>query len=353
MRFRLRSVSAVGSGMALIAGLAGLATGTSADAATTSTYHDVKVASFNLSSVSFDAQASGDHRTWRERRPVVAYQVMNQRPDVIGLQEANQSSKYVASLDYGVNQYLDLKGALAAKGGHYELTNEFAYNCLKPTSSYNCVYQNRQASQDNRIMYNADTVTMVDQGAVKYDHQTAGKNERYFVWGVFQVKATGKRFFFSNTHLDPYSEATRKAQWDEVISLTNRLHGSHPVVAVGDYNTSKFDAYAGTYLPRMKQAGYGDVLNQTYAQAVVKSPRAESMKRGWINSFNGFKPDVRSYAYEDAQQKVGNSIDWIFASNSVRVKQWSVVANVNTSTYRLQGVIPSDHAMVRATIVID
>ena len=147
--------------------------------------------------------------TWRKRRPVGVSQILAQKVDVLGLQAANQSNKYAAGLDYGINQYMDLKGALAAKGAHYALTNEKAYNCVKPASTYKCVYKNQQASQDNRIMYNTNRVTMISQGATRYPTQTAGKNERYLTWGIFAAKATGKRFLFTDTHLDPYNAGVR------------------------------------------------------------------------------------------------------------------------------------------------
>jgi endonuclease/exonuclease/phosphatase family metal-dependent hydrolase len=351
MGFRLVfAVSASATAAVLSGVLAPIAT--PASAATVPTVSDVRVGSFNLSSVSFDKQATGDHRPWLERRPVVVSQILGEKIDVLGLQEANQSKIYTTSVNLGINQYMDLKNAVNLAGGHYALTNENAYNCVKPVSTYKCVYQDQGASQDNRILYNTDTVTMLSQGSVKYNTQTAGKNERYFEWAKFKVKATGKQFFFSNTHLDPYSAATRKGQWDEVIANTNRLRGSLPVVAVGDYNTSKFTDYAATYLPKMKSAGYGDVLNQQYAQNVVKTPRAEKLTRGWINSYNAFGRDIRPYSYEDARNKVGNSIDWIFATNSLRVKEWSVVTNVDLTTLRVKGVIPSDHSLVRATLVL-
>src|SRR6478752_5309188 len=112
--------------------VAGLMADTATAGATTAPNTDVKVASFNLSSLAFDAQASGEHRTWRVRRPVIVSQVLRNRPDALGVQEANQSSSYTTSVNYGPNQYLDLKGALAAKGGHYALTNANAYNCVNP-----------------------------------------------------------------------------------------------------------------------------------------------------------------------------------------------------------------------------
>ncbi len=346
-----RTLSSVAAAVGVIAAvLAGTGTGT-ATAATTALNTDVKVASFNLSSVAFDSKASGEHRTWRVRRPVVAYEVMRDRPDVLGVQEANQSTIYKSSVDYGPNQYLDLRGALSAKGGHYALTNTYAYNCVNSWSSANCVYQYRGASQDNRIFYNTDTVTLVKQGSVKFRAQTAGKNTRYLAWAVFRMKATGKQFFFSNTHLDPYTVSVRKAQWDEVIANTKRLAGTLPVVAVGDYNTSKWDSWAATYLPRMKAAGYGDVLGQTYASSTSR-PRAAVLDRAWVNSYNGYRRDARPYSYENAQYRIGNNIDWIFATNSLPVKKWLTHAPIDPVTFQLKGVIASDHFLIQATLTL-
>ena len=329
---------------------AGAATA-AATTAVTAVSTDVKVASFNLSSVSFDSKATGDHRTWRVRRPVVVAQILRNRPDVLGLQEANQSSIYGSSLDYGATQYLDLKGALAAKGGHYALTNSYAYNCVRAVSSANCVYQYRGASQDNRILYNTDTVTLVKQGSVKFRAQTAGKNPRYLAWAVFRMKATGRQFFFTNTHLDPYTVSVRKAEWDEVIANTKRLAGTLPVVSVGDYNTSKWTSYAGTYLPRMKAAGWGDVLGQTYASSTPR-PRAAVLDRAWVASYNGFRRDARPYSYDEAQTRIGNNIDWIFASNALPVKKWVTDAPIDRTTFQLVGVIPSDHFLIQATLTL-
>ena len=93
----------------------------------------------------------------------------------------------------------------------------------------------------------------------------------------------------------------------EARSVTQRFaDGTLPVVSVGDYNTSKFSTYAATYLPKMKAAGYGDVLGQTYATPLSR-PRAAIVDRAWVNSFNGYRRDARVYSYEDAQNKIGTN----------------------------------------------
>lgn len=334
---------------ALVLAACTLAGGAGAPASAAVSY-DVRVGSFNLAGVNTDTKAAGDHKVWRERRPVVAHHIMARRLDVVGLQEANQSKTYASRLDYGDTQYRDLVGALNAKGGNYAVTNDHAYNCVNAASTYNCVPMDRDAAGDNRIIFDTDILEMVAQGAEQYQNQTAGKNLRYLVWAKFKVKATGKQFLFTTTHLDPYSDTTRKAQWSESIALTNQLKGSLPVVAVGDYNVSKFTDYAGQYMGAMKSNGYGDVLNQQAGVNTLSSPRAESVHRAWVGSFNGYRRDVKAYSYDDARHKIGNGIDWIFATNALRVKSWEVVVSMNTRTLQQSGVIPSDHHLVRATI---
>jgi endonuclease/exonuclease/phosphatase family metal-dependent hydrolase len=320
--------------------------------ATAATTRDVRVGSFNISGVHTDSGARGDHRVWKVRRARVVAQILRERLDVLGVQEANQSTVYRKRLSYGANQYLDLRGALNRKGGAYALTNTNAYDCVNPRSTYKCRRKDQNASGSNRILYNTRTVSMVKQGATTYSARAAGKPQRHLAWAVLKMKATGKQFFFTNTHLDPYSIPARKKQWNQMIAIINRLKGSRPVVSVGDFNTTKFSDYARTYLPRMKSNGYGDVLNQEYKRSRLRTKRAEKTHRAWINSSNRYRRNIRPYAYEDARHKIGNGIDWIFASNNVRVKGWEVVVDVYLSTLRLRGVIPSDHNLVRATLVL-
>lgn len=319
--------------------------------AAAATSPDLRVGSFNISGVSFDSSVSGEELVWKQRRPKVVSQVLGQKLDALGVQEANVSAIYADRLTYGETQYTDLLGALKAKGGTYALTNTASYNCVNPRSTYKCVYQDRGSAGDNRILYNTATTTMVRQGGVTYSARTSGRPERFMAWAVLKQKSTGKQYFFANTHLDPYDIGVRLRQWDQLISSVNRLKGGLPVVVVGDFNTSKFSDYAGTYLPRMKNNGYGDVLNQTYRQP-RSQPRAEALRRGWVNSFGNFNRDVTKWSYAGDRTKIGNSIDWVFASNNVRVKAWETVVDVDPTTLRLRGVIPSDHALVRSTLVL-
>ena len=102
----------------------------------------------------------------------------------------------------------------------------------------------------------------------------------------------------------------------------------------------------------MKSAGFGDVMNQEYQVNPPKNVRAEQVINGWINSFNDYRRDITPYSYSTARTKVGNGIDWVFATNSLRVKQWKVVIDFDPSSLQIRGVIPSDHNMISSVIVL-
>jgi endonuclease/exonuclease/phosphatase family metal-dependent hydrolase len=330
----------------LSGGLTLLGTAAPAQASGTSV---IQFGTFNLSGVNNDSKASGDMEVWRKRRPVVVTQILREKIDVLGVQEANPARTYKDRLDYGTNQYYDLKGALDARGGTYRLANRYAYNCETAHTMYNCVPKNRGASGAVRILFNYQKVAKVASGGYQYPTQI-GAVPRHMAWAVFQVRATGKKFLFTTTHLEPKDQGVRKAQWTEMIEKINAIKDGLPVIATGDFNTSKFDSWAETYLPRMKNNGYGDSMNQQYSKPGT-TPRADSTVHAWVNSFNGYRRDVSRYSYDDARYKIGNGIDWIFATNWLDVREWEVVVDMTNNLF-WSTTIPSDHCMIRAAIAI-
>ena len=333
---------------------------TNAPAASAGSSGEFRVGTFNIVGVNVDKNASGERKVWRARRATVIGQILRERLDVVGVQEANQSTIYRSHLASGKAQFLDLRNGLNAAGGHYALTSPYSYNCYRPFSSRKCHYKYRAASGDDRILYNTSTMKLVYKGSYRYRHQVRNSTARWMTWAVLRVRATGKTFLFTSTHLDPYSKSVRVAQWHELIRKVNHLKGSRPVIAVGDYNTSKFSTWARTMLPAMVNNGYGDALGQRYKTNGIV-PRQDTINRldhVWVNSFNAFRRDVASYGYQEDSNntynpRTGNGVDWIFASNSrskLRVKAFEVVANMNDSNLQITGTIPSDHHMLRATI---
>jgi endonuclease/exonuclease/phosphatase family metal-dependent hydrolase len=309
---------------------------------------DVRVASFNIQSVSLD-KTVGEQRPWRVRRSTVISQILAEHVDVIGVQEAQPSTYFASRLVDGRNQYLDLRNGLNKAGGHYALANRNAYDCVNPVTRYHCRYQDRNASGGERILYDTRKLTRLRANAMRYRAQS-GRGGMYLAWAWFRVNATGHKFLFTTTHLEPSSRTVREAQWHQLIRKVNAIKGHHPVIAVGDFNIQKFDPMAGRLLPAMKRAGYGDVLNQHYAENPTRNVRAERRVNGWLNTYNHLTRDVRVFGYEDRHDKTGNGIDLIFASNSLPVKTYKVVCNFDPVRLRVRGTLPSDHNMIRATI---
>lgn len=314
---------------------------------------DIRVGSFNVMTASGD-RTQGNRLPWAQRRATVVQQILGQQVDVIGVQEVTQTNSLARRMVNGANQFLDLRNGLNAAGGSFALTNTNSYNCVNPKTSYKCVYRYRGASGGDRIYYDTTKLTMLSAGSYAYPTQNpATPSVTYaLAYAYFSVKATGARFLFTSTHLDPPNRTVRVAQWHELIAKVNLLKGSLPVINVGDYNTQKMDVIAQSMLPAMKEAGYGDVLNQSYGQNKVTEPRARTTVNGWVNSLNRYNRDVSTYSYENNHDRTGNSIDWIFASNSLPVQEFEMVSNFDPNTLQVQGIMPSDHNMVRATITL-
>ena len=312
-----------------------------------------RVASFNIRSVKNDVASSGDERPWRERREAVIQQILGENLDVVGLQEARQNGRYKSQLVDGRTQFLDLRNGLRAAGGAWQLTSTAAYNCQNPYGSRDCVYQDRGASRTTKILYNTRKVEKITSGSYLYENQSGGDNDqRYLVWAVFEDKASGEQFFFANTHLSNGSGALQKEQWHELIDKVNELNAGLPTIVVGDFQRSRMKNPVTDMLEAMQAAGYGDVLGQRPGEPMVEDPRARKTVQSWVNSKNNFDRDVRDFSFEDNRERAGNFIDWIFASNELTVRQYEVVADIDHETMELRGVIPSDHNMVRASVVL-
>jgi endonuclease/exonuclease/phosphatase family metal-dependent hydrolase len=312
---------------------------------------DIRVASYNVQNVSLD-KAQGEQRPWRERRGGVIANIIGENVDVIGIQEVNPSSAYKSRLVAGKNQYVDLRNGLNAAGGAFSLTNKYAFNCQKARTQYRCKKKNRGSSHSDRILYNTRTLVLVDQGSLKYQAQRSTTSPQHMGWAVLRTLATGAEFLFTTTHLEPKVESVRKAQWQEMIAKINAIKGVRPVIATGDFNTHRSSSLGSQMLPAMKANGYGDVVGQVPYVNSLDHPRAQSRVNQWMNTANKLSRDVRVSKYYSEPWRPGHNIDWIFASNELPVPEWKVVANFDPNTWLMNGVIPSDHNMVRATLTL-
>lgn len=263
--------------------------------------------------------------TWSRRLPVIARDIQAGYLDVLGIQET-----------YGKDDRAELLAKVNSTG-----TRDYS---MTPAAD-------ERAAWDNRILYQHAKVKLVT-GATVYAYKAQATTDpdkfRKLVYATFTKY--GKPFLFVTTHLAPGNDAVAAQQWNELMYMVkNRWNPNrYPVIVAGDFNSSKWGYEACKMLKPMRDAGFGDVLGQQ-CKSYTRSPlRVAKLIYGNVNSFNDFNRRVADYSV--ASGRVGNNIDWIFASNHLKVPQWRT--HVTQSGGYLALPIPSDHFMVSAIITL-
>lgn len=290
--------------------------------------------------------------TWTERRGAVVANLRKQDPDVIGIQEASQGwLRDEKGKSISLSQFEDLQQRL---GSTYRLANDKRNNCVKSTTPTKCVYADQGASKGTKIIYNSERLTLVDQGSRQLSAVDAGDNERYVAWAILHQKSTGKKFFFTDTHLEQEKDRAGKSDYYELRRtqareitqvIATRNTKKLPVVSVGDYNSSRFAAPSNAPYDVMLSAGLIDPIGNAY-RSTKTAPGATVEKRvnTQYSSFNGYTRTAQKR--EDWIN--GSYIDYIFTS-PMRVTEYENVVDVDRDG-RFNGVIPSDHNLQRATV---
>lgn len=309
---------------------------------------DLRVATFNIRTISQNSPDFPEQRWGRRANRVAALLLgaattrnpASRPPDVIAVQEANQSYKRFDARC--TNQMIDLRNRLdAGSGRHYEATS------LNPSTSVG-----------TRILFDTTRLRLERSGAVLL--APAGTTHPHLAWAVFQVRNGGQRFFFGSVHLvpneAPNSNLVRDAEWDRLLAVLAdpALTEGLPVVLGGDFNARRSAGGANTsaltHLPRMASTGFGDMLlgslDPADRELDVADARPEATANAHCRSFNGFRIAQRC---DDDTTRIGQHIDYLFASNTLPVRKWEIVLDLDAQDNWL-GTIPSDHNLVRATI---
>lgn len=283
----------------------------------------LRVGSFNISDPHVDDGKDG--HDWSERRKAIAADIHEEKLDVVGIQEAYEDADRESLLE-GVN----------ADGGHYAMQ--------LPADEWR--------GRDNRILYDTRRLDLLETGYEKYPEQAPDDYERDLVWSVLRHKENGRAFLFVTTHLTPENSKKVRGQGlhliDRIRTINEGRDPQLPVVVVGDFNTSKFQKRGSSIIDKMDDAGFGDVLGQQYGTYELRDPRAEERIDAWVGSFNDYDRKMKGHVV--SKDRIGHNIDWIFATNSLRVPRWRTVAHFDDG--RIRGTIASDHYLVTAHIVL-
>ncbi len=258
---------------------------------------------------------------WSKRRQAVAATILDQDPDVVGLQEAENKPTSGSA-----TQYHDL---LRLLGPNWALTNSA-----------------RRSTGDLRTIYNADRLTLVDQGYSALRGSKAFGGQRNVAWARFRQKSTGKEFIFVNTHFVwQYSKkayAARESEARQLVQIVKRANPEDlPVVIGGDFNTHERRDNGNAVYRILTAGGYVDPLLPEQSLG-----SAENLVNATLHTYVGNKSKV------NRARSVSRTtmIDHMMVSR-MRVAEWETVASVNSADGFI-GVQPSDHNMIRMTVYL-
>ncbi|WP_426700965.1 endonuclease/exonuclease/phosphatase family protein [Rhodanobacter sp. Col0626] len=174
----------------------------------------LRVMSFN---VRYPNPDDGANR-WENRRDLMVRTIEEQRPDVLGTQEL-----FKLQGDY-----------LVGKLKHYTWFGRGRYG--------------DDRDEHMGVFYRNDRLRLVESGnfwlsetpdkpgSISWGHPMP----RMVTWAMFELKASGQRFYYANTHF-PYRDEDEPARTHAAQEIVDRLHtlpATLPIVLTGDFNTT-------------------------------------------------------------------------------------------------------------------
>ena len=315
---------------------------------------NLTVATFNVRCANCSKKPPNSReKRWESRREVIVDQIKSQSVDVIGLQEASPGL-----LDSPrISQFEDLLNRL---GGDYAVTDSSRYNCTRTDTTFTKCggFLDRGASQDSRIFYRTGRLSLQDSGSLRLDARAIGNGSaRYMAWAQFKDKRTAKSFIFATAHFEPGTSSsaikTRVAQVKKAISRLNSVNDKKlPIIWGSDLASSKLSHAGNKSYDAFISAGFTDPLGNTFkAKNFTSKTYAEKRVNEQYFTLNNFAAKPKDYVSRG--YKLGAHLDYVLIKSAkrMRVTEWEQVLNL-TSSGNFAGVIPSDHNMVKATVVL-
>lgn len=231
---------------------------------------------------------------WDLRRDMFVETIRSKDPDIFGTQELYQSQG-----DYVVAKLPEYKWfGISRRGNHQDEHMGIFYreSRLRLVDSGN-FWLSETPDQPGSISWNVDLPRMV-------------------TWGLFEVKATGRRFYYYNTHL-PHRAKDNDARVRcsrLILERIAKLPKDVPVILAGDFN-----------------AGTGSEPYKVFEN---------DLKNAWVTAAHHFGPEGTFNGFRG--NTTGERIDWIWYRGFAGVLQAETVTLHEAERY------PSDHFPVFA-----
>lgn len=212
--------------------------------------------------------ASGKDGTnsWEYRYPATAMMIEDLMPDVIGMQE----------VEYVAFRYL---------GDVFDKT----YKIVGVGRD-----DGKKGGEIMAVMYNSKTVSLQKWGTF-WLSETPDKPSRGWdaacnrcaTWAVMKDKASGKNFFFVNTHLDHIGTEAQKNGIQLVLDKIEELNkGKLPVVLTGDFNMELDNAAFDVIKKKMSNARQSAVVSDDHFTYNGWGKASDSIDYIWHDGFS-------------------------------------------------------------------
>ncbi len=186
----------------------------------------------------------------------------------------------------------------------------------------------KQAGEFSPLFYNATKFNLLQKGwfwlsetpeepALGWDAACI----RICTWGLFEVKETGKKFCFFNTHFDHRGDKARVESAKLILKEIQKKNPEGlPVILTGDFNLT----------PETEPI---KLISAQLNDAKFSSKEAPYGPEGTFNGFNFNSP-------------LDERIDYIFVKGPVSVEKFGVLTDSKNQRY------PSDHLPVFAKLLL-
>jgi endonuclease/exonuclease/phosphatase family metal-dependent hydrolase len=268
----------------------------------------VKLMTYNMLNWLADGtqETGGIVPPWSERRVAAAALIKSVGPDVIAIQEGNQTTST------GYRQVDSLRDALASAGIDY-------------TVAYVPPYAR------NHIMYRPDVYRPVGSGGQWQigDGHTGAYQE-------LENITSGARFLFVSAHTVPGNtrdlDLVREAETESLITQATAMAAAQnvPLVFGGDFNSSPVTSLHPIDGPAIAMRHHHMADARLVAQSHVNEQ---------YQSFNGYIRTPHVYTID---------IDYIWVSPGVSASSWGMAMRLSNGSF--VGTIPSDHNPVYSQV---
>lgn len=244
--------------------------------------NEIKIMSFNVRTSAMD---KGTPNHWDNRKEACIELIKDQKPSIIGFQEAVYSAQWVWIKDQLKSEGYDGYGVNRQTG--------------KESGSGECP----------GILYDKSVIKKIEVGTFWLsetpDVPSKGWDANYHrtaTWGLFEHIPTGKKFFFVNTHLD-HESVTAQVEGMKLISNKLQENDNYPLFLTGDFNVEATDKAMNVISSYMRNARMYAYPTDSYGTTNGFNTSSSKKKIDHIYYSDDLKP-VEYYTIRDIYNNV-------------------------------------------------